>query len=357
LKILTIMSYTKHALNSKPINSSTKALSDQEKFAMCLRQARRIVALKRGEVPEGFEARMSWVAAVIAVGGAVYGGVQANKAKKDAAGQAGAAAKANQLPKYDPPDMPGFIPIDLPGMLNLSIKGDQEAYARSDTDFRARHKRTLEAEKIFEQRMLDEQKGESELSPQLQSEMMRAGLAGALESFGDTPGTLTPGSAGEADVARHLGLGIMDFQDRNRDNRMESLRMAEEIFPRRAIGYGGGDLASLLASNNEGENNFNQANYAAEVGAYNNNYQIGSQNRATNQQAKNAAAQAEAQADAAQAQMISQALTGLSKSYGTYQAGKTGVAGGGSTSTSMAALPPGAVSGYTYYPSVGYKRT
>jgi hypothetical protein len=33
------------------------------------------------------------------------------------------------------------------------------------------------------------------------------------------------------------------------------------------------------------------------------------------------------------------------------------VAGGGSTSTSMAALPPGAVSGYTYYPSVGYKRT
>lgn len=322
-------------------------MTDQEKFNLCLQAAGKIIGHYRAQAPKGFDPQMSWVALAVGVGTAVYSGVSANQQKKKAQGQAAQAAKNNQLPVYDPPDMPNFIPLDIQEMLKMSVTGDTDAYRRSDEDFARRHKKTVQAEKIFEDMVLQDQRGEHELTPQLQNEFMRAGLSGALESLGDSPGVLTPGSAGEANVARNLGLNILGFQDRNRNNRMESLRMAEEIFPRRQIGMGGGDLASALMSNVEGENNFNQANYEAEVGAYNNNYNVNSQNQATRQTAANSAAQAEAQADAAQTQALTQALAGMAKAYGTSQAG---------TATMPNAASAGTVKGYTYYPSVGYRK-
>ena len=275
-----------------------------EKIQLCFLLARGIVALHRAEVPAGCDPQNSWIALGVAVVGGTVSAIQANKASKDqkAAAQQNAERMAgNKLPEFNPPPAPAYIPFDFAGTQAGAINEDRLAYQRSDNDFARRHGSIVEAEKLFEQSVLDDQRGVKELPPDLQAEFMRAGIGGALSSLGDM-GALEPGSAGEASVARNLGLGIMDFQDRNRRNRMQSLGMAEEIFPRREFGMNGQDFALTALQDAVNQNAYNQANYATEANTYEKNYNIAAGNQNAQTQSENALAEANAQAIAAQAQ-------------------------------------------------------
>lgn len=198
-------------------------------------------------------------------------------------------------PKFEAPDMPAYIPYDRQLLQKLGVSQDNEYFRLSDADFAKRHAGVLGAEKLFENQTLKDQTGDTELLPALQGEFQRAGLAGALGSFGDasavdgaiTGSTLAPGSAGEASMARNLGVDIMGFQDRNRRNRLTSLTTAESLFPRRSIGLSGSDVANVELSNTAGQNNWNQADYATKFQADQFNYLVDSGNRAADAQEHN----------------------------------------------------------------------
>lgn len=244
-------------------------MTTSEKFQSCLESARRIVAAYRSEVPLGFDPVCAevWVAAagvVVAAGSAAYQIVQQKKAAA-----AAKTATANQpgFKPFNPGVMPTFHTLNSGEINKGAVAADVAGFAASDADFNKRHGPIVSAEKLFEAQTLKDQTGDTELSPAIQSEFQRAGLENAMGAFGDTPGTLAPGSAGEAGVARNLGLSIVGFQDRNRVNRAKSLVTAEELFPRREFGLSGDDVAQIDVANNAGENAFNQANYAASVQA------------------------------------------------------------------------------------------
>lgn len=221
--------------------------------------------------------------------------------------------------------MPAYVPFDFQGTQKGAIEEDRLAYKRSDDDFARRHAPTLSAEKLFEQSVLDDQKGDKTLMPAIQNEFMRAGIGGALGSFGDTGANLTPGGAGEAAVGRNLGMSIEGFQDRNRANRQQSLATAESIFPRREFGMNGSDFALTALQDAVNQNAQNTAKYQAETGAYQANYQINATNQNAATQSQNALVQANAEADAAQsaayAGAATQAIGAGAKAYGAYSGG------------------------------------
>lgn len=198
--------------------------------------------------------------------------------------------------------MPDFIPygdkeaINPKGIANLNTLGtfyDRKFYANSDKNFAKRHGGIVNAERLFEDQTLADQQGESELMPAVQSEFMRAGLSNALGAFGSSPGTLAPGSAGEASVARNLGVSILGFQDRNRQNRQNSLITAEALFPRRSFGLSGADATSLAMQNAQGLNAYNQGKFQTEFqtqqAQYNQGIQQDNSDAAADAQKKQAA--------------------------------------------------------------------
>lgn len=328
----------------KPIADMTP----QEKMALCLKRARRIVKNHRKKIPVNHLYKATWVAAGVAVAGAVAGGVQAHNAAKDAEGQALEQSKRagkNKLPGFNPPNMPGYTPFNFDGTQKDAIAEDVAAYKRSDRDFATRHAPIVDAERIFEDSVLKDQKGDSTLLPAIQSELTRAGIAGSLDAFGDTGATLAPGSAGEANVARNLGIGVMNFQDRNRKNRMQSLVTAEDLFPRREFGMNGEDKALTALSDTVNQNAFNQGNYAAEVGAYEKNYEINAanQNNATTQANQLAAAQAAAKAERAKAMAgaITSGVGAIATGYGKSQSTSASPSGTFTYSNDVGAIRPG----------------
>jgi hypothetical protein len=151
---------------------------------------------------------------------------------------------------------------------------------------------------------------------------MRAGVGQTLDSFGSTGPVLAAGGAGEAGVARNLGLSIAGFQDRNRANRQQSLSLGENIFPRRQIGLTGSDIAGLTVANILGENNQNQANYANQVQAGQLNSQIAAENQNTATEQANIMAKSRADSDAAKAaataSMVNALVSSGAQAYGAY---------------------------------------
>ncbi len=184
--------------------------------------------------------------------------------------------------------MPEFKPLNIGQNLILGNDYDRRYYQASDKDYKRRHAPMVQAEKIFEGQTLKDQQGDSELMPALQNEFQRAGIGQALSSFGGDPSVLTPGSGGEASVARNLGSSIMGYQDRNRRNRMESLLTAESIFPRRTFGLSGQDVVNLNMQNAMNENNYNQAKYSNQVQEQQYNTQESAQGQAADAQKKQA---------------------------------------------------------------------
>lgn len=279
----------------------------------------------------------TWVAVgttvVVAAGSAVAANQQQKKAQKQQQALAGQQQAAMQGNIFRPPTLPNYIPFDYNDAQKKAITGDTEFYQRSDADFKRRHGSLVQAEKLFETSVLKDQQGEHELMPQVQGELMRAGIGSALDSFGDgsTSGApLAPGSAGEASVARNLGLGVLDFQDRNRRNRERSLSIAEDLFPRRTFGMAGQDIVSHLVSENQNQNAFNAAQYERQYQAE--AAKVGQQAQINNAtaQSQNAAAAAQAEADAARTQAIvsaaSTAIQAGAQAYGG-RASSTSVSG------------------------------
>jgi len=268
----------------------------------------------------------TWVMAGVTVVTAVGGAVMANKQAKDAKKQAAATNAQSQAaiagqPLFTPPELPGYQPWNFKSNQARAIEEDANAYARSDADFRKRHKPIVGAEKAFEAEVAKDWAGEHELMPQLQSEFMRAGIADTLGSLGTTGAgsVLAPGSAGEANVARHLGLDIMGFQDRNRTNRQKSLSMAEEIFPRRTFGMTGQDYVQSSIADVENKNAWAAANYEREFEAE--KARVGQAMEQSNaaMTSQNAMAKAQAEADAARnAAIASAATTALQAGAGAY---------------------------------------
>jgi hypothetical protein len=275
---------------------------------------------------------MAGITVVTAVGGAVAANQQQKKAAKSAETLQNQQLKANSSGVFRPPTMPQYMPFNFGSAQKGAIEQDTLAYQRSDADFKRRHGSIVEAEKLFETSVLKDQKGEHELMPQIQGEFMRAGIAGALDSFGDTGGatTLAPGSAGEASVARNLGVSIMGFQDRNRANRERSLSIAEDLFPRRTFGMSGADYVSHAASDVENRNAWASANYEREFAARQAEAGQQVQINNANTQSQNAYASAKAESDAARtAAIIGAATTALkagATAYGS-QSGTTSVSG------------------------------
>jgi DNA polymerase III psi subunit len=206
-------------------------------------------------------------------------------------------------PLFKAPEMPDYIPYDRNELQRLGVKQDRTYYGLSDSDFRKRHKPLLSAEKLFETQTLKDQTGNTELMPALQGEFMRAGIGDALAGFGDpasvdgaiTGGTLAPGSAAEASVARALGNSVEGEQQRNRANRLASLTTAESLFPRRSFGLSGSDVANLEIANTAGLNNWNQADYATQFQTDQYNYLVQAQNRAADAAEHNQGIMANAQ--------------------------------------------------------------
>jgi hypothetical protein len=278
----------------------------------------------------------TWVLAgitvVTAVGGAVAANQQQKKAAKSAENLQKQQMQTSSSGAFRPPTLPEYMPFNFGSAQKGAIEQDTLAYQRSDADFNKRHGSIVKAERLFEDSVLKDQKGEHELMPQIQGEFMRAGIAGALDSFGDTGGatTLAPGSAGEASVARNLGMSVMGFQDRNRANRERSLSIAEDLFPRRTFGMSGEDYVSHAASDVENRNAWAGANYEREFAARQAAAGQQTQINNANMQSQNAQAAAKAEADAARtAAIIGAATTALKAGASAYgsQSGTTSVSG------------------------------
>lgn len=219
---------------------------------------------------------------------------------------------AVKIPEFKPEaKMPALVPFNIAELDNQAKRYDEWGYARSDADFKKRRPGTFSAEKAFDASVAKDWTGDTELMPEIQSEFMRAGLGSALGAFGDTGPVLGPNSAGEANVARNLGLKIADFQDRNRKNRMGSLAMAEEIFPRRTFGISGQDAALASMLNTQGMNSWNQAQYGDQIQQEQYNHRIATENLRTQQLGANANAAAGAQEDAAEKQAAMGAVSAV----------------------------------------------
>lgn len=219
----------------------------------------------------------------------------------------GGSSPAPKTPPFKPSaKMEEFVPADSVALQKQAIAGDRWAYGVSDKDFKARHGGVVKSEKLFEQSLLDDWQRKDTLSPALQAEMTRAGLASTAASIGDTTGAEigTPGEmadAREASIARHLGTGILNYSQMQRGNRMGALQASSELFPRRTFGFGGEGFTNIALANLSGENNWNQAKYQNELSIEQANSNIQSQNAGTAAGQANADQAADAQKKAAAA--------------------------------------------------------
>lgn len=308
-------------------------MTNAAKFQLCLEQARKIVASYRHEAPQGCDPQNTWVAVgTTVVGGAVS--LLGSKGKSGGGGGGGGGmGKAPQISPIKFPQMPPVVTADIPQMDQAWYQQDLTAFQRSDSDFLKRHPETVDAEKAFEHQTMLDQTGDSKFLPQVQQEYMNSGLGSALNAFGNMGPVLARGGAAEADVAKNLGLSVLGFQDRNRQNAQQSLSLAEQIFPRRQLGPSGSDLAGIQMGNISATNSWNQADYAGRVSQLEFNKQIEAGNQSTQIQGQNAQAQAQAQAAGSQGQMYGQlaqtAIGALGQGFGNYRATAAGMRPGG----------------------------
>lgn len=319
-------------------------MNSHDKFQLCYEAARNIVASRRAEVPEGIDPVGSWIAVAGVAVSAGVGLYTANKQSKDAKAAAGAAnaaitknAGTNTLDPVNFPDMPAYIPADFASINRDAIAADKHAYGASDAAFKTANPELWQAEQLAQSRALADQQGDTTLMPALQTEAVNAGVSGALDAFGDTGPVLRPGSAGEASVAKNLGLSIAAFQDRNRANRDKSLALAESIFPHRQLGLTGDNSAQIDIGNLAGVNAQNQTQHAQDINEIQYNERIKELNLANKINQGNVAGQAgatlaaatgraDATQDAAYANIANSAISGLSSAYGRYSGASTSTA-------------------------------
>lgn len=199
--------------------------------------------------------------------------------------------------------MPPYSEMSVAALRKKAINADTQMFQRSDADFKKRHGGIVSAEKALEAGVANDFRGESTLMPQMQAELMKAGLSKSLDNLGDTMTsegvsgeTLKAGSAGEANLAAELGIGIAGFQDRNRKNREATLGLAETLMPRRTFGFGGNAETMIEMMNKGNQNAWNQAWFADKRNAEQFKWGLNQQNK----QAGVAQGNSDAAADAAE---------------------------------------------------------
>jgi hypothetical protein len=162
-----------------------------------------------------------------------------------------------------------------------AMAGDAGYYAASDADYARRNPQLVAANQIDKQQTLDEISGQ--VPAAVQSQWAKAGLAGALSSVG---GDVAPGSAGEAGVARSIGVDALSYEDRARQH----LAALDASNPQRSMGLTGAEQEGITMANQGAKNAVKLANNAG----------INQAAAANTQQANNLAGQAyQAQASAA----------------------------------------------------------
>lgn len=194
---------------------------------------------------------------------------------------------APSIPKYEAQKMPKFQQANVEQLHGQSIDYDKQGYALTDDDYAKRFPELVEAQKLYRNQVLADQQrgvGEGEMSDDIHNELLRSGISSSIGAFGG--GSIQPGSAGEAAVARHLGMGVMDYQDRmmNRENTRrtwnnQNMAVSSQLFQPRQFGFGGEGALQLSLANLAGQNNWNQANYASQVQAGQFNSGIAAQNQ------------------------------------------------------------------------------
>lgn len=188
-------------------------------------------------------------------------------------------------PKYNQPSYPKFQPINTADVENTAVSYDATNYGLSDKDFARRHPEMLAGEHAFTtSAAAAEGKAPTGFSwtPQMQNQNLSAGLSASVGNLGGDVGALTPGSAGQANVAKNFGLSQLGFQQaqqqelRTEQNQTDTrFSEAEQLAPRRSFGLSGADAANIYMANVAGENNWKQGAYAssAEANQFNTNLQ------------------------------------------------------------------------------------
>lgn len=167
--------------------------------------------------------------------------------------------QAPSLPKPQSPGaMPPFISANPAALEAQAVAQDTQAYGLSDADFRQRYPQLYNTQQTVLNNLQSQMTGN--LTPQLQSAMIRGGLTGAMTG-GTGAWSMGPGTAGMANVARQFGQNQMTYQQ----NLLNQFQSANDTFRPRTFGLSGADAAQVALSNIAGQNTWNASQYAYNV--------------------------------------------------------------------------------------------
>lgn len=208
-------------------------------------------------------------------------------------------ATALQLKPFDPKaTMPPFTPYNGPGMQYDATQTAEQTAEQSKAFQKTITPGWSAALKVGQQDILNDATGDTTLNPEMQSQAIRAGISGSLNSFGDQGATLTPGSAATANVSTNLFGDANALDQQVRSNQYRALTVGNQLFPEQQIGLSGEDAAAIDASNTQGQNSYNQAQYDNTLENERFNYNVQADNLQTTAQQNNINAQASAAASA-----------------------------------------------------------
>lgn len=232
----------------------------------------------------------------------------------------GSAPAPPKIPAFSPSvgtQLPPFQAVDLHKEGAIATSADENVAQNSRQFWAGQNPGVNQQQNALVKQGNADWSGSDQLTPQLQNEAMTSGLEGSLGSFGQptgvsgTAGGAAGNTASNANVARNLGTSILGYQSYLRGNQMNDLNAEESIFPKTQVGLSGADMANLSIGNVQGQNNYNQANYANELGIDQTNAGITAQNVANQVAQGNANTQAGASGTSAITGIASSALMAL----------------------------------------------
>jgi hypothetical protein len=179
---------------------------------------------------------------------------------------------------------------------NLAVQGDKTAYALSDADFAARFPQLSAGLKTYADKAstaLNTPSTGLSLTPDVENQFVKAGLTKSLGNLGAQNLTnLQSGGAGQSQVAKNLGLDLLDFQQKNisavqQQDQFKNAQFASalQIDPQRQIGLGGNAMAQIYANNLGQQNAYNSGLGSSLLSGVNN---INSANAANGANSSNA---------------------------------------------------------------------
>lgn len=155
----------------------------------------------------------------------------------------------------DTPSQPKFIPVDIAGTSALATKADQDAYARSDADFKSRFPQ------LFNARQFSLDDSIKQLGGNIGDKS-----TGALVAAGLSPEAASMSTGNEFSTSKNEGKGVLEKESRDR-NYFESELGTEGTL--RAFGPSGGNILQEALANSGNLNAANNSAFLTGVNAYN----------------------------------------------------------------------------------------